>query len=56
MASLAPSFGARTHCQRGHAYTAENTIIQDTGWRWCRECRREYMREYMRRYRRRAND
>lgn len=37
---MAPSAIAfRTnHCQRGHAYTAENTIRKRSGKRECREC------------------
>lgn len=31
---------AQTHCIRGHAFTPENTITNDKGWRWCRECSR----------------
>jgi hypothetical protein len=32
----------RDHCKHGHEYTPENTCIQPkTGWRSCRECRRE---------------
>lgn len=30
----------KTHCKHGHKYTPENTIIQSSGRRWCRECRR----------------
>ncbi len=50
----------RSHCKNGHAWTPENTIVRDDGWRRCRECtrlsvgaveRREYMRPYMREYR-----
>jgi hypothetical protein len=44
--------GRKTHCQRGHAFTPENTILQkSTGYRSCRACnnlgakaRRERMR------------
>ena len=31
---------AKTHCRRGHEYTAENTYIWAT-WRCCRVCRHE---------------
>jgi hypothetical protein len=30
----------RTHCCRGHEYTAENTYITPQGWRNCRACHR----------------
>lgn len=29
---------ARTHCPKGHEYTAENTRIKKNGGRWCRAC------------------
>lgn len=32
----------KTHCNKGHAYTPENTIISKKGWRECRICRREW--------------
>ena len=32
----------KTHCQRGHAYDKENTIISKKGWRSCRKCRSTY--------------
>ncbi len=43
----------KTHCKRGHEFTAENTvqrISQRTGWpsRACRTCVRDYNRERMR--------
>lgn len=31
----------RTHCNRGHLITPENTYIDPTGPRYCRQCRRE---------------
>jgi hypothetical protein len=40
----------KTHCAQGHPYTAENTLIKNTGRRNCRACRDIYMREYNRRY------
>lgn len=30
----------KTHCNRGHEYTPENTWINKIGWRWCKECNR----------------
>lgn len=30
----------RTHCNRGHEFTAENTFIRDNGARACRTCKR----------------
>lgn len=55
----------KTHCKRGHEFTAENTYVRPDGRRSCRQCRREYNRkwgadnrkndgfrkEYMRKYR-----
>lgn len=36
---------AKTHCDHGHAFDAENTYIDPkTGWRQCRTCRRETVR------------
>lgn len=32
---------ALTHCRRGHAFTAENTLMKGGHWRECRTCRRE---------------
>lgn len=29
---------AKTHCPRGHEYTAENTLTNTRGGRYCREC------------------
>lgn len=31
---------AKTHCPRGHAYTAENTYVRPRGSRECRTCNR----------------
>lgn len=36
---------ARTHCPRGHEYSASNTYIQPDGGRSCRTCGRERTRE-----------
>lgn len=30
----------KTHCPRGHEYSAENTYLDSRGWRLCRTCRR----------------
>lgn len=30
----------KTHCIRGHEFTAENTRTNAKGWRWCRSCAR----------------
>lgn len=32
---------AKTHCPRGHPYSADNTDTNHRGWRWCLTCRRE---------------
>jgi len=35
----------KTECIHGHAYTPENTVVdRKTGWRSCRECRKEVMK------------
>ncbi len=34
---------ARTHCPRGHEYTAENIYSRPgTNWRECKQCKRDY--------------
>lgn len=38
----------KTHCHRGHEYTAENTYVPPSGERQCRECRRVRDRAYWR--------
>lgn len=38
----------KTHCMRGHEFTAENTIQIKTGSRRCRECQRLRNRAYRR--------
>lgn len=38
----------RSHCLRGHEYTAENTRLKPDGSRACRQCLREYQRDYRR--------
>lgn len=37
---IAARYAARTHCNHGHEYTAENTRITKAGARLCRTCRR----------------
>lgn len=32
---------AKTHCDSGHQFTADNTYIDPLGYRHCRTCRRE---------------
>lgn len=36
----------KTHCQRGHEFTPENTYLRPEGWRGCRACLRESDRRY----------
>lgn len=45
----AARLAARTHCDNGHEFSAENTIIRKDGARRCRECNRVQCREYGRR-------
>lgn len=33
-------FASKTHCKRGHAFTADNTMRTDRGARRCRTCER----------------
>lgn len=37
---------AQTHCQRGHAWTEENTYVEPNGKRRCLECKRQRMRNW----------
>lgn len=37
---------AATHCQRGHAWTLENTYIEPNGKRRCLECKRLRLRNW----------
>lgn len=36
----------KTHCKRGHAFTADNTIHRPQGWRSCRTCMQQHMRNW----------
>lgn len=47
----------KTHCQNGHPFDAENTIINKHGWRYCRICTRERKRaKQIRRRERQRNE
>lgn len=37
---------AKTHCDHGHEFTAENTYVRPDGWRACRTCRAAADRAY----------
>ncbi|MCG7596363.1 NUMOD4 motif-containing HNH endonuclease [Mycobacterium sp. PSTR-4-N] len=39
----------RTHCNRGHAFTPENTVLREGGGRRCRTCRNDDARDKVRR-------
>ena len=39
----------KTHCPKNHEYTTENTYLDKSNMRHCRECGREYMRKYAKR-------
>ena len=36
---VAPSNASKTHCPRGHEYSADNTYVKTDGSRLCRKCR-----------------
>jgi hypothetical protein len=36
----------KTHCKRGHAFTAENTLILSTGSRACRTCAKTRLEQW----------
>lgn len=38
-------FCTRTHCQRGHEFTPENTCTDDGRWRCCRLCKNAAQRK-----------
>jgi hypothetical protein len=42
--SFSPGNAAKTHCDKGHEFTPENTYIATSGERVCRTCRRAYDR------------
>ena len=44
--------GLSTHCNRGHAFTSENTIARKNGRRACRLCKKARAAAYYRRTRR----
>lgn len=35
-----------THCPHDHEFTAENTGINPSGWRYCKQCNRDKVRAY----------
>ena len=41
------AMASRTHCPKGHEYTAENTYHYPAGNRACNECRRIYREEHV---------
>lgn len=42
---------SRTHCQRGHAYSADNTYVGPDGYQVCLTCKKARAREYYERNR-----
>jgi hypothetical protein len=44
--SISAKAAATTHCPRGHEYSPENTYVDPTGGRRCRECSRIVKREW----------
>jgi hypothetical protein len=57
-AGTGAEFARRTHCNKGHEFSEENTIIRSDGGRRCKTCRRaerddpEYRRKAIERTRR----
>ncbi len=49
-------YAGKTHCQRGHAFSPENTRLLANGWRGCRTCARASRRERERERRKRERD
>lgn len=37
----------KTHCSKGHAFDAANTYVTKSGFRQCRQCKKENQRRYM---------
>lgn len=48
------SFAARNaiamHCQKGHEFTPDNTLVRPSGWRECRICARSAAARFRKRY------
>lgn len=44
-----------THCINGHAYTPENTKLNEKGYKVCRTCLRKHFNEYRQRRRQRSD-
>jgi hypothetical protein len=44
--SRATPYLARTHCKRGHAYTADNLYKNKRGWNICKACHRRNYEEH----------
>lgn len=44
--SFAAINSRKTHCPRGHEFTAANTYVYPSGGRQCRTCRAEYAAQY----------
>jgi len=44
--SPAGKHARKTHCQHGHEFSKENTIIRKTGQRLCRTCSNDWNRKY----------
>jgi hypothetical protein len=42
-----PSHVPKTHCPKGHEFTAENTYVNPKGYRECIQCRRDRMQEFL---------
>jgi hypothetical protein len=43
MSGARPHNREKTHCPRGHRYSAENTYVSKEGKRFCKECHRQRM-------------
>lgn len=44
--SFAALNAAKTHCDQGHEFTADNTYVPRSGGRYCRACRRASVQRY----------